>query len=58
MSMIADLKLTALRTIALLAAALALLGCADPGTYPISGQECGPEDPVQTISPAECRPPV
>ncbi|MDJ1008772.1 MAG: hypothetical protein QNJ13_13230 [Paracoccaceae bacterium] len=36
-------------------AALALLaGCTEPDTYPVSGEECAPDDPVQTIEVFEC----
>ncbi|MEX0350040.1 MAG: hypothetical protein AB3N15_11505 [Paracoccaceae bacterium] len=36
-------------------AALALLGaCTKEGTYPVSGDQCGPEDPVQTLDAADC----
>ena len=33
-------------------------GCTDPAHYPISGQECGPDDPVKDLSPSDCLPPV
>ncbi len=26
-----------------------LSGCTDPKTYPVSGQECGPDDPVHDV---------
>lgn len=32
-----------------LTAVLALSACTDPKTYPISGQECGPNDPVHDV---------
>ncbi len=38
-----------------------LLGaCADPNHYPVSGEECGPDDPVKTLdsSIADCVPVV
>ncbi len=28
--------------------------CTDTDTYPITGAECGPEDPVKTIDAANC----
>jgi hypothetical protein len=37
---------------------LAVLGCAKPGHYPISGEDCGPNDPVQTLDAADCTAPV
>ncbi len=30
-------------------AMLPLSGCTEPDTYPITGAECGPDDPVKTI---------
>ena len=41
-----------------LAAVLAVSACTQPKTYPISGQECGPEDPVLDVdaSMANCTP--
>lgn len=38
-----------------------LLGaCAEEGRYPVSGEECGPEDPVRDLEPvaADCLPSV
>ncbi|PJI84298.1 hypothetical protein BC777_3840 [Yoonia maricola] len=35
-------------------AILILAGCATEGTYPISGEECGPDDPVLTLDAADC----
>ena len=34
--------------------ALLLAGCQEPTTYPISGEECDPNDPVQTLDAADC----
>lgn len=31
-----------------------LLGCTQPGTYPVTGQECAPGDPVQELDAADC----
>ncbi|MEI4232250.1 hypothetical protein [Roseovarius sp. D22-M7] len=28
---------------------LLVAGCATPDRYPVSGEECGPEDPVRTM---------
>lgn len=36
----------------------ALAGCTDPEQYPISGQECSPDDPVHDLSASDCIPPV
>ncbi|MGX0877710.1 hypothetical protein ACSSV4_002403 [Roseovarius sp. MBR-154] len=30
-------------------ATLMLSACEDPNRYPVSGEECGPDDPVKTI---------
>lgn len=38
--------------------AAALLACSAPGTYPISGEECDPDDPVQGLDASDCIPPV
>ncbi len=40
--------------------ALALLAaCEGPQTnYPMSGEECAPEDPVRTLDSRECTPPA
>ncbi len=42
----------------ILAAILALSACTDPKHYPISGEECGPDDPVLDLdaSIADCTP--
>lgn len=36
--------------------ALALGACVPEGRYPVSGEECGPDDPVKGISPEDCAP--
>ncbi|MDP5216060.1 hypothetical protein Q5Y75_02405 [Ruegeria sp. 2205SS24-7] len=44
-------------TKALLAAVatLALLGaCVKEDTYPVTGEQCGPEDPVKELDAADC----
>ena len=41
-----------------LLAVLLLANCAQDGRYPISGQECGPNDPVLTLDAADCTVPV
>lgn len=41
-----------------LLAVILLANCAQDGRYPISGQECGPNDPVLTLDAADCTVPV
>ena len=37
--------------------ALALVaGCTEPETYPLSGEECTPTDPVRELDPVTCLP--
>ena len=39
----------------LVASATVLAGCEKQAdTYPISGEQCGPEDPVKTLDAADC----
>lgn len=47
-----------LKSFALLMTASLLSACERPGTYPITGAECGPNDPVRTMEPINCVPPV
>lgn len=35
-------------------ALLILAGCSEEGYYPVSGEECGPSDPVQTLDASDC----
>ncbi len=35
-----------------------LASCAAEGRYPLSGEECGPNDPVLTLDAADCVAPV
>jgi hypothetical protein len=37
---------------------LFLASCAREGTYPLSGEECGPDDPVLTLDAADCMAPI
>lgn len=40
-------------------AALGLTACDKTHeTYPVSGQQCGPEDPVKTLDAADCNLPL
>lgn len=39
---------------ALLAILLAVAGCTEPDTYPLTGEECGPQDPVLDLGAADC----
>ena len=41
----------------LIAVALGISGCAEPGRYPVSGEECGPQDPVLDLDAADCQVP-
>ncbi|MES0828339.1 hypothetical protein [Ruegeria sp. SCP11] len=39
----------------MMTAALLLSACEkDVETYPVSGEQCGPEDPVKTLDAADC----
>ncbi|MDX8354947.1 hypothetical protein [Cognatiyoonia sp. IB215182] len=38
----------------LIAALFLIAGCAETDRYPISGEECGPDDPVLTLDAANC----
>jgi len=40
--------------IALFAMTLGVMGCAEPGHYPVSGEECGPKDSVLEMSVPDC----
>jgi hypothetical protein len=42
--------------IVFLAAFIALTGCTDTDHYPITGDACGPSDPVQELDASECVP--
>ena len=35
-----------------------LQACENPQTYPISGEECGPNDPVLDLDARDCLPPT
>jgi hypothetical protein len=37
---------------------LALAGCLQEERYPISNQECGPDDPVKELTVPDCAPSV
>ena len=39
-----------------LIALLVLANCAPEGRYPLSGEECGPDDPVLTLDANDCMP--
>ncbi|MCV3271156.1 hypothetical protein [Roseobacter sinensis] len=38
----------------LLIGSLGLVACTQPETYPISGETCGPDDPVLDLDAADC----
>lgn len=40
--------------VALFSLTLGIFGCAEPGHYPVSGEECGPNDPVLEMSVPDC----
>ncbi len=42
--------------VALIIAAAAVLSACEKSsdTYPVSGEQCGPEDPVKTLDAADC----
>ena len=46
-----------LKLVAALAVALLIAACTDTGTYPVSGEECGPDDPVKSLDARDCLPP-
>ncbi len=35
-------------------ALLMIASCAPEGQYPVSGEECGPDDPVLTLDASDC----
>ena len=47
-----------LTIIVLIGAFAALAGCSDTQHYPVSGQECGPNDPVRDLDAGNCLPSV
>lgn len=48
--------MTLLRLGFVVSALLALQACEEPDRYPISGEPCGPEDPVIVAPPGNCGP--
>jgi len=54
-----DMRKTLILTM-LLAAGGLTAACTEPRTYPVSGQECGPDDPVRSVDAdaADCIPGV
>lgn len=48
----------AITILVMLAAFATISGCTDSDHYPISGQECSPDDPVHDLSASDCMPPV
>ncbi|GGE40752.1 hypothetical protein [Actibacterium pelagium] len=42
----------------IISAAGFLSACTTADTYPISGEQCTPEDPVQTLDAVDCQLPV
>lgn len=50
--------MTLFRLVCLVSALCVLQACEEPDRYPISGEPCGPEDPVIVAPPENCGPPV
>ena len=50
--------MTYLKSFFALVALVGLVACETPQTYPVSGQECGPEDPVLDLNVENCAPAV
>ncbi|MDU8911614.1 hypothetical protein [Aestuariicoccus sp. MJ-SS9] len=44
--------------LALVLSCLALTACTGPDQYPVSGQECGPNDPVKELDAPDCPPAI
>lgn len=40
--------------IVMISMTLGVVGCAEPGRYPITGEECKPDDPVKDLSAPDC----
>ncbi len=43
-------------SVAAICAVLAVMGCEQQNAYPISAEECGPNDPVKTLDASDCQP--
>lgn len=50
--------MTSLKFAFTLIAVLLLQGCETQGQYPVSGEQCGPEDPVKELDAGDCMPPA
>ena len=50
--------MTKLTTLVFLGVFAVLAGCTEPDHYPISGQECGPDDPVLDLDANDCVLPI
>ena len=48
------IRMTRLIFAMLFTAGLAVSGCYGPGRYPVTGTECGPDDPVKDINVPAC----
>ncbi|UWQ82088.1 hypothetical protein [Leisingera caerulea] len=48
------MTLVRLIMLALMSLPLLLAACNEPGTYPVSGEECGPDDPVLELDASDC----
>jgi hypothetical protein len=52
----ANTTMRPLISVAAVFAVLAVTGCDRQETYPVSGEECGPTDPVRTLDASDCKP--
>lgn len=57
-TIVQDRTMTLLRLVFVVSALFALQACEEPDRYPISGEPCGPEDPVVVAPPGDCGPAV
>jgi hypothetical protein len=46
--------MNSVKILCLLCALLVMGACENEGKYPITGEDCGPEDPVQSLDAADC----
>jgi len=50
--------MSGLKFFAMIVALILLQACETPDQYPVSGEECGPEDPVKELDASNCLPPA
>jgi hypothetical protein len=46
--------MNSVKILCLMCALLVMAACENEGKYPISGEDCGPEDTVQSLDAADC----